>query len=80
VPITDATVTAPRARQTVASPWRRRARSLAARAISRGRRRARAADFVLDSAGRLRAELYGASIEAMTGVAEALVAEARSSR
>jgi protein SCO1 len=33
--------------------------------------------FVLDSTGQLRAELYGASIEAMTGVAEALVAESR---
>jgi cytochrome oxidase Cu insertion factor (SCO1/SenC/PrrC family) len=33
--------------------------------------------FVLDPAGQLRAELYGASIEAMTGVAAALVAEAR---
>jgi protein SCO1 len=33
--------------------------------------------FVLDRAGRLRAEIYGASIEAMTGVAAALVAEAR---
>jgi protein SCO1/2 len=33
--------------------------------------------FVLDTNAQLRAELYGASIEAMTGVAEALVAEAR---
>jgi protein SCO1/2 len=32
--------------------------------------------FVLDAAGRLRAEIYGASIEAMTGVATALAAEA----
>jgi protein SCO1/2 len=31
--------------------------------------------FVLDTAGRLRAELYGASIEAMTGVVRALAAE-----
>lgn len=33
--------------------------------------------FVLDSAGQLRAELYGSSIEAMTGVAKALTAETR---
>lgn len=31
--------------------------------------------FVLDPAGRLRAELYGASLEAMAGVARALLAE-----
>lgn len=33
--------------------------------------------FVVDAAGQLRAEIYGASIEAMTGVAAALDAEAR---
>ncbi len=31
--------------------------------------------FVIDSVGRLRAELYGASLEAMAGVARALLAE-----
>ena len=33
--------------------------------------------FVLDGDGKLRAELYGASIDAMTGVANALAAERR---
>jgi protein SCO1 len=33
--------------------------------------------FVLDTTGQLRAEIYGASIEAMTGVAQALGAETR---
>ena len=33
--------------------------------------------FVLDADGRLRAELYGASVESMTGVARALLAEQR---